>query len=105
VKYLFNIIDDSLSLSHDDAKRIRKGADRLADRLGEDHDLNVLAVQVQRNENSSETAKTLQPLIRKRRKKLQKDAFKLGKTIYDTKPSRLTARLLKHSDIAQAALT
>jgi hypothetical protein len=95
VKYLLNAIDGPLDLSNGTAQRIRKGADRLADRLGEDHDLAALAAQAAHRSHFAQAAKLLQPLVRMRRKKLQKDAFKLGKKIYDGKPRARTERLLQ----------
>ena len=86
MKYLLHAIDGPLGLTNGTAQRIRKGADRLVDRLGEDHDLAALAAQTAEDSHFAQPAKLLQSLIRKRRKKLRKDAFKLGRKIYNTKP-------------------
>ena len=99
VKYLLNALNGPVGPTNGTAQHIRKGADRLADRLGEDHDLAVLAAQAAQNSHCATAAELLQPLICKRRKKLQKDAFKLGGKIYNRKPRARAESLLKSSQV------
>ena len=99
VKYLLNALNGPVGPTNGTAQHIRKGADRLADRLGEDHDLAVLAAQAAQNSHCATAAELLQPLICKRRKKLQKDAFKLGRKIYNPKPRTRAESLLKSSQV------
>jgi hypothetical protein len=67
------------------ADRLAHGLERLADRLGDDHDLDSLARHLPR-------LKTLQAAVAHRRAKLQKQAFALGKKLYRKKPRTLAKR-------------
>jgi hypothetical protein len=85
VKYLH----DALATLHGPragrAARIAKRADKLAGRLGDDHDLAVLS-------RRKRAPDKLRKLIAARREKLQKRAFKLGRKLYSKKPRRIAAQ-------------
>jgi CHAD domain-containing protein len=99
VKYLLNAIEglSSTGSNGNGVKKILKRADRLADLLGNDHELAMLAVEIDRGDYASTSAdaaviKTLHRFIDRRRAKLQKRAFKSGKKLYDQKPRRFARR-------------
>lgn len=75
-KYLLNALETLRGARKGKAAR---RAERLADRLGDDHDLDALARHAPR-------LKTLQAAVARRRSKLQKKAFVLGKKLYRKKP-------------------
>jgi CHAD domain-containing protein len=74
VKYLLNALQ-LLGLAE---SKPAKRAGRLAERLGEDHDLALLG----------RDAPALHPTIEERRARLRKDALALGKKLYAKKPKR-----------------
>jgi CHAD domain-containing protein len=78
-KYLLNALQVLYGASGKARKAARR-AERLADRLGDDHDLDALAARA--------PLKSLQAQIARRRAKLQKQAFSLGKKLYAKKPAR-----------------
>jgi len=86
VKYLHDGLAALEGAARGKAAKIAKRADKLADRLGDDHDLAVLA-------RRRRAPKKLRKLIAGRRRKLQKRALRLGEKLYGTKPRRLAARL------------
>ncbi len=96
VKYLSNalrIIDSESSYWRSLATRTAK----LADQLGEDHDLAELDGYVGTLNPPALKADEhtlLSTLIERRRKVLQKRAFALGKTLYEEKPAPFVRRLL-----------
>ncbi|MEO6824826.1 MAG: hypothetical protein ABI167_08920, partial [Nitrosospira sp.] len=66
-----------------------KRADHLADSLGDDHDLAMLSRETARGVYApvdADLIKALDALIDRRRAKLQKRAFGLGKKLYGKKP-------------------
>jgi CHAD domain-containing protein len=86
VKYLHDALAALEGAAGGKAAKIAKRAEKLADRLGDDHDLAVLAQR-------RRAPKKLRKLIAGRRKKLQKRALRLGEKLYGRKPKRLAARL------------
>jgi CHAD domain-containing protein len=74
-------------------------AHELSDRLGDDHDLAVLADWFKEH---TEADPDLQPAIDRRRAELQQDAFALGARLYADKPSAYVRRLERLWDAAQA---
>jgi CHAD domain-containing protein len=92
-KYLANAI----ALTSNGAARgrgaIAKRAERLADQLGDEHDLAVLAERIVHDEPvlGPLTAARLQRLIKQRRGKLRRKALRLGAKLYKRKPSRALA--------------
>ena len=96
-KYLLNAMDGLHSSKKDRERgkvvKILKRADRLADYLGDDHELAMLAQETARGAYAAidgDVIKKLDALIEPRRMKLQKRAFILGKKLYDEKPKRFT---------------
>jgi CHAD domain-containing protein len=70
-------------------------AHKLADQLGDDHDLAVLRQKVSSNADAFETQDrdALIALIDRRRKQLQDKALKLGGRLFEEKPRRFCSRL------------
>jgi hypothetical protein len=69
--------------------KARHAADEIARRLGEDHDLSVMAAALRR----LHAHPTLLAKLQKRRDKLQKRAVKLARRLYKHPPERFAARL------------
>lgn len=72
------------------AARLAKRADKIADRLGRDHDL---AVAGQRFTRAGKPGKVLLDDLGRRRKKLQKKALKRAQRLYRRKPAKFVAHL------------
>jgi CHAD domain-containing protein len=70
-------------------------AHRLADQLGDDHDLAVLREVLSESARDPRHAgvATLLPVIDRRRAELQRAAFELGELVYDERPKDFVARL------------
>lgn len=68
---------------------------RLADHLGDDHDLAVLRQKISANAGAFEMQDrdALLAILERRRKRLQGKAFDLGQRIYDEKPRRFSRRM------------
>jgi hypothetical protein len=99
VKYLLNAADvlSSMGSNGNGIKKMLKRADRLADLLGSDHELAMLAHEIDREDRTFASAdaamkKTLHRFIDRRRSKLQKRAFKAGTKLYDQKPGQFAKR-------------
>lgn len=90
VKYLHDALAALHGAARGKAAKIAKRADKLAERLGDDHDLAVLSQR-------RRAPKKLRKLIAARRERLQKRAFRLGKKLYRRKPGRVTAALTSSS--------
>jgi CHAD domain-containing protein len=76
---------------------------RLADLLGDDHDLAVLAERVTGSEGSATLDnETLLSLIAERRAELQEAALELGHRIYAEKPKAYGRRLARYLAAARA---
>jgi CHAD domain-containing protein len=93
VKYLLNAIDGlrSKRSNGNGVKKTLKRADRLADLLGSDHELAMLASEIDQGGRTwaavdPAVIRTLHRFIDCRRMKLQKRAFKSGRKLYDQKP-------------------
>lgn len=96
-KYLANQLEILLPLS---PKRLAKSCSRsgrLAERLGADHDLALLGYRISHyatGPNAASRNDSVAELIRRlarRRKALQRKAYRLGRRLYCVKPSRLAA--------------
>jgi len=89
VKYLGNAFDILKAASSARGAKLGKRADKLADALGEDHDLAELDRHFANLEGApveKRTRRTLSALIARRRAKLQKRAYALGAKIYAQTP-------------------
>jgi CHAD domain-containing protein len=103
VKYLFNAIDGLDAAQNDRNSRtnskILKWADRVGERLGDDHELAVLSLEISRATYTpvdSSVIKILHELIERRRVKLEKAALRLGKKLYAQKPRKFRKDLMKY---------
>jgi CHAD domain-containing protein len=77
-------------------KRLSKRAHRLADLLGDDHDLAVLRDYVERNPQAFEdesSRRSLLAVLDRRREALQRKALKLGDRLYAQPPKRFVGRV------------
>ena len=92
VKYLFNQIDVVRQLGGAKWKMRRKYSNRLADILGDDHDLAVLHAKINASANH-EVSRRFALRIEKHRTVLQRQARRLGKVLYGGKARRLTSDL------------
>jgi CHAD domain-containing protein len=89
-KYLLNQLDLLEAVFGARFVKLRRHADRLAETLGEDHDLDVLTSKMRRHEVDEPS---LMKRISKRRSKLQARAFRLGKHVYRHSAKHLEASL------------
>ena len=78
-------------------------AHELSDRLGDDHDLVVLARDVEdaRPPLTDHQLEHLRQLIGKRRKELQGEAFAYGERLFAEKPKRFVERIERYWDAAK----
>lgn len=95
VKYLLNALEGLEDTLGHRAKKLSLRAHKLADRLGDDHDLAVLSATLSEHASVSAGAGALQPFIARRRAKLQEHASRLGKKLYEQKPRRFVADLMR----------
>jgi CHAD domain-containing protein len=96
VKYMSNALKVLDVSGHARWDRTEERVARLADQLGDDHDLAELARYIAGDALVAIDAgakEILATLIKRRRAKLQKRAFALGTKIYKEKPGRFAARL------------
>jgi len=85
-KYLLNALETLYGAQMGKAKTTAKRAEKLSNRLGDDRDLDALGRRAQ-------ALPGLQTLIARRRAKLQKQAFSLGKKLYVEKPKSFVKRI------------
>lgn len=74
-------------------RALAREAHRLADRLGEDHDLAVLGQRLDSVELDAHARDDALAAIESRRRELQQSAFRLGERLYAEAPSRFVARV------------
>ena len=97
VKYLLNALDSVHGQWSKDAGKLQVRADKVADLLGEYHDLAVLnQIVVERATGALtvDASKALQAVIAERRRKLQKRSVRQGQRAYARKPGRFIRSLL-----------
>ena len=90
------------------SSKLAKRADKLQERLGDEHDLALLAARVSasggplagKGKRRRRTRKALLKLIARRRKRLRKRALREGKRLYKSKPKRFSRRA--HRQLARA---
>lgn len=94
VKYLWHQLRILEPVSPRQGERAAQ-AHKLADRLGDDHDLAVLRQAIDRHAETlaAEHRDTLIALLERRRKRLQKKAFTLGRRVFAKKPRRFVSRI------------
>lgn len=97
-KYLWHAMQILLPLQPERIGELADRAHRLADMLGDDHDLAVLRLRVQALSEafgSTDVAETLLDVIDARRHVLQKKAFAAGRMLYGRKPAAFVEHLEK----------
>jgi CHAD domain-containing protein len=88
-KYLLNQIELIRALFGVKMKSLHLRTEALASVLGDDHDLAVFTTQL---EAQSERSPALEKVIKRRRHRLQAQAFRIGKEVYRHSPSRVSAQ-------------
>jgi CHAD domain-containing protein len=96
VKYLLNQIDVVRQLRGAKMKKRRKYSCRLADILGDDHDLAVLDAKIKASADP-EISRRFALRIEKRRTVLQREAHRVGRLLYGGKARRLKSDLDEQS--------
>jgi CHAD domain-containing protein len=86
VKYLLNQLDVARQLGGAKLKKRRKYSQRLADILGDDHDLAVLNAKIKASADP-EVSRRFAGRIEKRRAVLQREARRVGRLLYGGKAS------------------
>jgi len=89
-KYLLNQIELIRAVFRVKMKNLHVRADTLASVLGDDHDL---AVFITRLEAQGKGSPALEKVIKKRRRRLQAQALRIGKRVYQHSPSRVSAQI------------
>jgi CHAD domain-containing protein len=99
VKYLFNQFDIVSRMSGGHFTKIRKQSDRLAEWLGQDHDLAVLQQKIGQISSAeglaadSREVRVWTDRVRRQRAALQRKARKLGKQLYSQRPQQVRAKI------------
>ena len=99
VKYLFNQIDIVSRMSGGHFAKIRKQSYRLAEWLGQDHDLAVLQQKIEQISSAEGLAADSREVrmwadrVRRQRAVLQRKARKLGNRLYSQRPKQVRARI------------
>jgi CHAD domain-containing protein len=97
--YLLNQLELLKTVFNARFKKLHHRAARIAAALGDDHDLSVLTSKL-RPRDASE--RSLRKQIKKRRRKLQARAFRLGKRLYRHSAKHLEASMVAHLSKAAA---
>jgi CHAD domain-containing protein len=98
-KYLFNQIDIVSRMSGGHFTRLRKQSYRLAEWLGQDHDLAVLQQKIEQISSAeglaadSREVRVWADRVRRQRAALQRKARKLGKRLYSQRPKQVRAKI------------
>jgi CHAD domain-containing protein len=96
-KSLYYVLDMVGGTSSESVRRTTGRANRLGDVLGEEHDLWMLGVYLERHPEvfgeDSATRDALLARIARRRRRLRGRALKLGKRLYKRKPGSFTRRI------------
>jgi hypothetical protein len=91
VKYLLNAVLALQEIQKVAPSDVSRSADRIADWLGDDHDLALIDALVGR----AVREQALRTVIARRHAQLRKRALKQGAKLYDGKPRKFTAALLR----------
>jgi len=94
VKYLQQAIAIAADAGSRHLKKLSKRAEKVADRLGDDHDLAALEAKILALPSQSKAERKLVAHIEARRAKLQKKALKLARRVYLRKPAAFVRKLL-----------
>jgi CHAD domain-containing protein len=99
VKYLFNQIDIVSRMSGGHFAKIRKQSYRLAEWLGQDHDLAVLQLKIGQISSKEGLAADSTEVrgwadrVPRQRAALQRRALRLGKQLYSERPEHVRAKI------------
>jgi CHAD domain-containing protein len=100
VKHLLHALEILTPLRPGRIGELADQAHKLAEYLGDDHDLAILRKQLDSQiftgDEDEEAREQLEALIDKRRHDLQDRAFAVGKRLFKTKPTRLIKRLRRY---------
>lgn len=81
----------------DAMRKLARRADKLGEALGEEHDLAIIDARVKAEralfEGDEEGRKALLRAVSRRRKRLRRQAAKLGKELYEERPKRFAKRM------------
>lgn len=104
VKYLWHHLQILEPAWPDILGELAAQAHKLADHLGDDHDLAVLRQKISSHTETFETSDrdALVAILDRRRKQLQDKAFKLGARIFEEKPRRFADRIGKYWQLWRA---
>jgi CHAD domain-containing protein len=92
-KYLGNALEVVDAARHGALARRVKRADRIADALGEDHDLALLQKKLKVRRRSNSASQALLTRIERRRERLQRKAAKQSRRLYGKKAKAFVAAL------------
>ena len=95
-KYLRSQLEVIAPLQHASLQSMTGALHRLSNQLGEEHDLAVLRDLSHQRGIDRKAQRSLQSLIRKRRRKLRQRAISLGVALYAEKPAHFEARLRRY---------
>lgn len=100
VKYLLHTLQTLTPLRPGRIGELADQAHKLAEYLGDDHDLAILRRQldgqISADDEDEELHEQLQTLIDKRRRDLQDRAFAVGARLFATKPKRVVKRIKRY---------
>jgi CHAD domain-containing protein len=94
VKYLQQALAVAANSGSHGLRKLERRAGKVADRLGDDHDLAMLEAKLAALPPRSKAQRKLIARIEVRRAKLQKKAFKLARRIYRGKAAAFVDRVL-----------
>jgi len=95
-KYLRSQLEVIAPVQHASLQSMTGDLHRLSDQLGEEHDLAVLRELSHQRGIDRKAERSLQSLIRKRRRKLRQQAISLGAALYAEKPTHFEARVRRY---------
>jgi len=102
VKYLANALGMMAKGGNKKDIKYKKDLDKLADKLGDDHDLVMLARELAGPSPIDAALRVeLISLVTQRRSTLKARAFAMGKDLYDLKPKQWTARYVAQGESGQ----
>jgi CHAD domain-containing protein len=94
VKYFQQALAIAANKEGRGVRKVSKRAQKVADRLGDDHDLAALQARLAAGRALSKAETKLIARIEARRAKLQKKAMKLARRVYRRKPRAFVRKLL-----------
>jgi CHAD domain-containing protein len=105
VKYLLNAVEQLREHLGPRAEKLISRTDALADVLGSEHDLAVLATRIgiapvrRRTNGEDQAMEALRRIIERRRAKLRRRALAMGRRVYGRKPSRFIERVMEDAPV------